>query len=450
MLWLKNKFLLSDGGTINLFLAVIACLFQNFALILPVGLIYSLIMLLSVINIGGFNMSDSRAVFYLGAAFICALLIFASSWFQYNMTFSASSKESNFRRLTLLERLRKISLSFFSDNPPKDLAAQIMKDCESFENKESRFTAPFAGALIFIVFMSLPLIYINWRLALAALWVVPVALILARVNEFFAVCACQVLKFGVVSTVFAGALLYDSLRMSDFILFILTVLRMYEPLINVIALKNEHKPADEILTQPLQTGSEILTNKNFTLEFQNVSYKNLQNISFTAKQGEITILTGENNFTALQLILRFWDVTQGAIRIGGENINQFDPEKLMSLFAVISRDSQLINYSVQENIKLGRKNAADKDVIKAAKLADCENLLSRPRENLSLSESERQKIFLARAILKDAPIVLLDENAISLDNNSINSLIHNKTVIIIARQNSTIAGTLAYKEVNLQ
>lgn len=101
MLWLKNKFTLSDRGTIELVLAILASAFQDFALLLPTGLIYSFIMFISVLSIGGVNMPDSRAVFYLGGAFVCAMLILLASWLQYNATFSASYKESSFRRLNL-------------------------------------------------------------------------------------------------------------------------------------------------------------------------------------------------------------------------------------------------------------------------------------------------------------------------------------------------------------
>lgn len=593
MLWLKNKFTLSDRGTIELVLAILASAFQDFALLLPTGLIYSFIMFMSVLSIGGVNMPDSRAVFYLGGAFVCAMLILLASWLQYNATFSASYKESSFRRLNLAEILHKISLSFFDGRNLTNLAASIMNDCAAFETSETHFIAPFGGAAIFIIFMSFPLIYINWRMALALLWVVPAAFIIvgfsrkiqkffsrnssnyidsqdkginefikfnrdSRVNKYidnltqkinlaekfsnkshlftsiFVASSYLILRLGIVSTALTGTVLFsrNSLQFTDFILFIMIALRIYDPL--EIALQNfaaiihvsNNEQVNEIMTQDLQAntgqltgnsdtangiitqnkdrlanndtangiitqdlltnsgrlagnseqvngiimqnkdrlannergnenitrGKNKLANKNFTIEFQHVNFTDndgqeiLRDISFTAREKQVTILTGSGNITAAKLLLRFYNINQGEIRIGGENINQFDPEKLMSLFSVISDDVQLINSPVIENIRLGRKNASDKDVSKAAELVKLN--LSRIPEGYKLSRLERQKISIARAILKNAPIVLLDERIIFPENKpAITSLINNKTVIIISHNMQNFTG--ADKEVNL-
>ena len=585
MIWLKNKFSLSDRGTIELALAILASAFQDFALLLPTGLIYSFIMFISVLNIGGVNMPDSRAVFYLGGSFVCAILIFLASWLQYNATFSASYKESSFKRLDLADRLRKISLSFFENKNLTNLAASVMNDCAIFETSETHFIAPFGGAAIFIIFMSFPLIYINWRMALAVLWVVPAAFIIvglsgkfqkffsrfasnsidsrdkginefikfnrdSRVNKYiddltakinlaekisskshlftsiFVSSSYLILRLGIVSTALTGAVLFsqDSLQFTDFILFIMIALRIYDPL--EIALQNfaaiiharsnndimneiktqemqtsskrlanheggltdnnavneiinqelqianhiddssNNNAVNEIMTQELQTANhiddpsnnnavnEITTrgkNKNFDIEFQHVNFTDesgqeiLHDISFTAREKQITILSGSGNITAAKLILRLYNLNQGAIRIGGENINRFSPEKLMSLFSILSEDVKLINSSILENIRLGRKNASDKDVSKSAETAKLN--LSRIPDGYKLSKLERQKISIARAILKDAPIVLIDEKIISPENKpAITSLIKNKTVIIISHNLHRIS---VDKEVNL-
>ncbi|MBQ7560925.1 MAG: ABC transporter ATP-binding protein [Synergistaceae bacterium] len=575
MLWLKNKFTLSDRGTIELVLAILASAFQDFALLLPTGLIYSFIMFMSVLSIGGVNMPDSRAVFYLGGAFVCAMLILLTSWLQYNATFSASYKESSFRRLNLAEILRRISLSFFDGRNLTSLAASIMNDCAAFETSETHFIAPFGGAAIFIIFMAFPLIYIDWRMALALLWVVPAAFIIvgfsrkiqkffsrnssnyidlqdkginefikfnrdSRVNKYidnltqkinlaekfsskshlftsiFAASSYLILRLGIVSTALTGAVLFsrNSLQFTDFILFIMIALRIYDPLeialqnfaaiihvsnneqvneimtqnkdrlanndtingiitqnsqANTVRLTGNNEQVNEIMPQDLLTssgrlannervnenitrGKNKLVNKNFTIEFQHVNFTDndgqeiLRDISFTAREKQITILTGSGNITAAKLLLKFYDINQGEIRIGGENINQFDPEKLMSLFSIISDDVQLINSPVIENIRLGRKNASDKDVLKAAELVKLN--LSRLPEGYKLSRLERQKISIARAILKDAPIVLLDERIISPENKpAITRLINNKTVIIISHNMQNFTG--ADKEVIL-
>ena len=557
MIWLKNKFSLSDRGTIELALAILASAFQDFALLLPTGLIYSFIMFISVLNIGGVNMSDSKAVFYLGGSFVCALLIFFASWLQYNATFSASYKESSFKRLDLADRLRKISLSFFENKNLTNLAASVMNDCAIFETSETHFIAPFGGAAIFIIFMSFPLIYINWRMALAVLWVVPAAFIIVglsgRIQKFFSRFASSsidsrdkginefikfnrdsrvnkyiddltakinlaekisskshlftsifvsssylILRLGIVSTALTGAVLFsqESLQFTDFILFIMIALRLYDPLeialqnfAAIIHARSNNDIINEIMTQELQTANHIDSsgnndtvneimpqelqianhrddssnnntvnetitrgkNKNFDIEFQHVNFTDesgqeiLHDISFTAREKQITILSGSGNITAAKLILRFYNVNQGAIRIGGENINQFSPEKLMSLFSILSEDVKLINSSILENIRLGRKNASDKDVLKSAETAKLN--LSRIPDGYKLSRLEQQKISIARAILKDAPIVLIDEKIISPENKpAITSLINNKTVIIISHNLHKIT---ADKEVNL-
>ena len=557
MIWLKNKFSLSDRGTIELALAILASAFQDFALLLPTGLIYSFIMFISVLNIGGVNMPDSKAVFYLGGSFVCAILIFFASWLQYNATFSASYKESSFKRLDLADRLRKISLSFFENKNLTNLAASVMNDCAIFETSETHFIAPFGGAAIFIIFMSFPLIYINWRMALAVLWVVPAAFIIvglsgkfqkffsrfasnsidsrdkginefikfnrdSRVNKYideltqkinlaekfsskshlftsiFVSSSYLILRLGIVSTALTGAVLFsqESLQFTDFILFIMIALKLYDPLeialqnfAAIIHSKSNNDIINEIMTQELQianhvddsgnnnavneimnqemqianhrddssnnnTANKITTrgkNKNFDIEFQHVNFTDesgqeiLHDISFTAREKQITILSGSGNITAAKLILRFYNVNQGTIKIGGENINQFSPEKLMSLFSILSEDVKLINSSILENIRLGRKNASDKDVLKSAETAKLN--LSRIPDGYKLSKLERQKISIARAILKDAPIVLIDEKIISPENKpAITSLINNKTVIIISHNLHKIT---ADKEVNL-
>ena len=185
----------------------------------------------------------------------------------------------------------------------------------------------------------------------------------------------------------------------------------------------------------------------------------LHDISFTAKQGEVTALVGPSGAgktTAARLITRFWDIQRGNIFIGGMNIKDAEPEKLMSLFSIVFQDVILFNNSVLENIRIGRKNASNAEVIEAGKLANCEEFISRLPEGwktqigengCELSGGERQRISIARAILKNSPIILLDEATASLDaeneseiQSAISRLIKNKTVIVIAHRMRTIMG----------
>lgn len=185
----------------------------------------------------------------------------------------------------------------------------------------------------------------------------------------------------------------------------------------------------------------------------------LDGVSFTAKQGEITALVGPSGggkSTASKLAARFWDLNSGTITLGGTDISTIEPETLFKQYSIVFQDVLLFNNTVMENIRIGRQNATDKEVLAAAKAARCDEfVLKMPNgyntmigENGStLSEGERQRLSIARALLKDAPVILLDEATASLDvenetliQDAISKLIRNKTVIVIAHRMRTVAG----------
>ena len=185
----------------------------------------------------------------------------------------------------------------------------------------------------------------------------------------------------------------------------------------------------------------------------------LKNVSFTAKQGEVTALVGPSGggkTTVSRLAARFWDASKGTITVGGMNISKIDPESLLSLYSIVFQDVTLFNNTILENIRLGRKDATDEEVLAAAKLANCDEFaLKLPNgyhtdigENgCALSGGERQRISIARAFLKNAPIILLDEATASLDvenetliQTALSRLIQNKTVLMIAHRMRTVAG----------
>ena len=187
--------------------------------------------------------------------------------------------------------------------------------------------------------------------------------------------------------------------------------------------------------------------------------KVLSDVSFTAKQGEVTALIGPSGggkTTVSRLAARFWDNNSGTITVGGMNVTDVEPEKLLSLYSIVFQDVTLFNNTVMENIRIGKKDATDEEVIAAARLANCEEFVERMPDKWNsmigengseLSGGERQRISIARAFLKDAPIILLDEATASLDvdnesliQESISKLIENKTVLIIAHRMRTVAG----------
>ena len=182
-------------------------------------------------------------------------------------------------------------------------------------------------------------------------------------------------------------------------------------------------------------------------------------MSFTAKQGEVTALVGPSGggkTTVSRLAARFWDAARGKITIGGMDVTKVDPEALLSLYSIVFQDVTLFDNTILENIRIGRKDATDEEVIAAAKLANCEEFAlklpdgwqSRIGENgCTLSGGERQRISIARAFLKDAPVILLDEATASLDvgnetliQSALSRLIKDKTVLIIAHRMRTVAG----------
>ena len=222
---------------------------------------------------------------------------------------------------------------------------------------------------------------------------------------------------------------------------------------------------NEILEYPVQTGSETLTNQGCDIVFDHVGFAYnsgetvLKDVSFTAKQGEVTALVGPSGggkTTVSRLAARFWDNQKGRITVGGMDISQIDPEKLMSLYSIVFQDVTLFDNTILENIRLGRKGATDEEVLAAAKLANCEEFVEKlpdkwntniGENGCALSGGERQRISIARAFLKDAPIILLDEATASLDvenetaiQEALSRLIKNKTVLIIAHRMRTVAG----------
>ena len=283
----------------------------------------------------------------------------------------------------------------------------------------------------------------------------------------------MVLKLGIASVALTGAVLLvqGSIDVLTLFLFLMAASRMYDPmqgalqnLAAVIAMRTNVGRMNEILDAPLQTGSEQLTNQGCDIVFDHVGFAYhygetvLRDVSFTAKQGEVTALVGPSGggkTTVSRLAARFWDYQKGSITVGGMEVSRIDPEKLMSLYSIVFQDVTLFDNTILENIRLGRKGATDEEVLAAAKLANCaefaEKLPDKWNTNIgengcALSGGERQRISIARAFLKDAPIILLDEATASLDvenetaiQEALSRLIKDKTVLIIAHRMRTVS-----------
>ena len=529
---LQKRYALSEQGAKDLIKGCFACVLQNISLMFPVGLLYCMV---SDLMNGG--VPESRFPFYIAGCILCVGLILLTTYFQYNATYFANYTESGVRRITLAERLRKIPLSFFGKKDLADLTSTIMADCTFLEQSFSHFIPELAGSIISTVLIAVSLFFYDWRMALAALWVMPVAFGIvgfsAKVqegfnqksmdakmacadgiqecietvqdlkannaekeylkglekkiravehrsilNEFglaaFVVSASLVLKLGIATVALVGSvlLMQGSLDILTFFLFLLVVSRLYDPLQGalqnlaaVISTRTNIARMNEILDHPIQQGKTSLSNKGYDITFDHVGFAYntgetvLKDVSFTAKQGEVTALVGSSGggkTTVSRLAARFWDVSRGKITVGGMDVSKVDPETLLSLYSIVFQDVTLFDNTILENIRIGNKDATDEEVLAAARLANVDEFAERlpdkwntniGENGCELSGGERQRISIARAFLKNAPIILLDEATASLDvenetliQTALSRLIKDKTVLVIAHRMRTVAG----------
>ncbi len=286
--------------------------------------------------------------------------------------------------------------------------------------------------------------------------------------------AAIILKLGIATTALVGGILLADAQITllTFFMFLMLVSRLYDPMqitlqnfAAIIATTVQCERLDEVLSHEIQTGTEQMTNKGYDITFDHVSFSYnddtavLKDVSFTAKQGEVTALIGPSGggkTTVSRLAARFWDVSGGKITMGGMDISKVDPETLFSAYSIVFQEVTLFNQSVMDNIRIGRKDATDEEVMQAARLANCDEFVSRLPEGYNsligengseLSGGERQRISIARAFLKNAPIILLDEASASLDvenetaiQTALSRLIKDKTVLVIAHRMRTVSG----------
>lgn len=527
---LMHKYALSKQGASDMIKAIISATISNIILMVPVALLYYLVRDYMAGNLG------DKVLFYVAGCLITFVLIGISTYIQYNATFLSTYVESGIRRVTLAEKLRKIPLSFFGKKDLSDLTSTIMNDCAQMETASSHFIPELFGACISTALIAIGLFFFDWRMAIAALWVLPVSFLIvgcsgkvqkslnkkqmvlkmacadgiqeclenvrdlqayntqedymkgltakikavekhAIVTELgtavFVGSSQMILKLGIATVALVGGVLLakGELDILTFFMFLMVVSRIYDPmqvslqnLAAVIASGVQSDRLDEILSHEVQDGTNTMKNDGYDIEFSNVgfSYETgdvvLKDVSFVAKQGEVTALIGPSGggkTTVSRLASRFWDANRGSITVGGMDISKVDPETLMSLYSIVFQDVTLFNNTILENIRIGKMDATDEEVIAAAKLAHCDEFAEKLSDGWNtvigengseLSGGERQRISIARAFLKDAPIILLDEATASLDvdnetmiQESLSRLIKDKTVMIIAHRMRTVA-----------
>ena len=533
---LQHLFALSEKGARDLIKAVIWCFVCNLSLMLPVGVVMLTVQhLLDSLESAG--SPTANFWIYTGAALAVLALLFVLHWFQYASLYLATYRESANRRISLAETLRRLPLSFFGNRDLSDLTSTMISDCSSLDQMFSHYVPQLFASVLSTAVIGVCMFCIDWRMALAVLWVVPVAVLLTagskKIQDAFGtrnilnkravadhiqegletirdikacnrhdaymseldeklkkmesgsikselstgvfVCSAQAfLRIGLATTILTGSalLLSGQLSFLYFLGFLFAAARLYDPLglvlQNIAATFNAKLQIERmrvILEQPVQEGTEDFHPDNYDISFDHVqfSYRDdagvLDDVSFTAKQGEVTALigpSGSGKSTACKLAARFWDVTGGKITLGGVDVSTVDPETLLKYYSMVFQDVVLFRDTVLENIRLGRRGATDEEVLAAAKAAQCDEFITKlPQgyktvigENGStLSGGERQRISIARALLKDAPVVLLDEVTASLDveNESavqaaLSHLLRGKTVLVIAHRMRTVAG----------
>ena len=526
---LERKFALSEKGARDLVKGFIACAVHNLTLFVPVGILYLLAADMLRNTLAG------RGIFYAALCIISVAFIMISYRCVYKATYFSTYVESGVRRVSLAEKLRKIPLSYFGKKDLADITSTIMADAATLETGLSHWVPELIGAVISTTIAAISIMFFDWRMGLAALWPIPVAILIvilsrnvqyrlskrsmdakmevadgiqecietmrdlkscnaekqylkglfrkidkvekrAIISEVgtavFVVSASFILKIGIGTVALAGSILLVSgeINVLTLFMYLLIASRLYDPLQSslqnlaaVISLRTNVERMDEILFHPLQEGKPELTNSGYDITFKDVrfGYGNgeevLSDVTFMAKQGEVTALVGPSGggkTTVSRLAARFWDPDSGKITVGGMDVTKTDPESLLSLYSIVFQDVTLFDNTIMENIMIGRRDATDEEVIEAGKMAQCLPFVKKLADGWNtmigengceLSGGERQRISIARAFLKNSPIILLDEATASLDaeneteiQKALSKLIRNKTVLVIAHRMRTV------------
>ncbi|MFA7493105.1 MAG: ABC transporter ATP-binding protein, partial [Proteiniphilum sp.] len=441
------------------------------------------------------------------------------------------------RRISLAEKLRKLPLSYFGEKNLSDLTSTVMQDATDLEHTFSHAVPQLVGSFVTLILAMIGLGFMNWQLALAVFWVVPVALTVLWITKKMQTREHQtsylqkravtekiqegiqqiqeiksygqeetylhelsneqerfekgqikgelligviintvhaLIKLGIPTLILVGTtlLLTGKVDFLTYLFFLILSSVIFNPLLNALEhgavlffLDIRINRMNEIMNLPVQTGTADYYVNDYTIRFDLVdfSYKDdeekvLHDVSFEARQGEVTALIGPSGggkSTAAKLAARFWDVNSGTITLGGTDITTIDPEALLKNYSIVFQDVVLFNGSVMDNIRIGKKDASDGEVLCAAHAAQCDDFVHNLPDGYrtiigengsTLSGGERQRISIARALLKDAPIVLLDEATASVDAENetkiqaaISELVRDRTVLVIAHRMRTVA-----------
>ena len=531
--YFMKRYAMSEKGAINLKKAILSHTLVNLTkLFSPIIAFMFLFQYIGILK--GVESYNFTPVHYMALIVVMMIVMFLIARWDYVRLYTNVYNESASSRIDLAERLKKLPLSYFAKRDLADLAETMMNDMNLYETIFSHAVPHIYSTAISTSIIALMLIFYNWKLALAALWVIPISILIIflskksqkkivqgwiddnrkvfdnlqenieqieqiksynledrMLNDFFEKLnastkqktkgevvagtltgiATAILKLGIISVAVIGVnmLMAGEVSVLVYIAFLMLTASIYLPIEGIITFMSMIVMLDavvgrikEIKTMPVQEGKKDIDIKNYDIEFKDVyfgydDYSVINGVSFTAKQGEITALigsSGSGKTTLTKLAARFWDIDKGKILIGGEDIGKIDPETLFKNFSIVFQDVILFNSSIKDNIKIGKKDATDEEIIRAAKIARCYEFIDKMPDGIDtvigengqrLSGGERQRISIARAILKDAPIILLDEATASLDvenesliQEALSELIKEKTAIVIAHRLRTI------------
>ena len=531
--YFMKRYAMSEKGAINLKKAILSHTLVNLTkLFAPIIAFMFLFQYIGILK--GIESYNFTPVHYMALIVVMMIVMFLIARWDYVRLYTNVYNESASSRIDLAERLKKLPLSYFAKRDLADLAETMMNDMNLYETIFSHAVPHVYSTAISTSIIAFMLVIYNWKLALAALWVIPISILIIfltkksqkkivqswiddnrmvfddlqekieqieqiksynleerMLNDFFEKLnkstkqktkgevvagtltgiATAILKLGIISVAVIGVnmLMAGEVSVLVYIAFLMLTTSIYLPIEGIITFMSMIVMLDavvgrikEIKTMPIQEGKNQMNIKNYDIEFNDVHFgyddhSVINGVSFTAKQGEITALigsSGSGKTTLTKLAARFWDVDKGEIRIGGEDVSDVDPEVLLKNFSIVFQDVTLFNSSIKDNIRIGKKGATDEEIVRAAKIARCYEFIDKMPAGIDtiigengqrLSGGERQRISIARAILKDAPIILLDEATASLDvenesfiQEALSELIKDKTVMVIAHRLRTI------------
>ena len=534
MKYFQKKYALSNRGAKDLVKGIVYSVLAYISLMLPAALLACVLNAFLQPLLGG-GKSAGNLLLYVVIGIVILVVIFIMHYLQYPITYMGAYEESERRRITLAEKLRTMPIRFFQQRDLSDLTSTIMGDCSGFEHAFSHTVPQFWGSIISTAIVCIALLFYDWRLGLALLWVAPVAfaiVILSRkwqeklgqkhiaaklaladgiqecletvqdikacnqeerylqkldrimdnaekaqissemVSGSLVTAGQMFLRLGLATVIVVGntLMLHGETNLFTYILFLIAASRLYDPLSGAMANMSELfavnlqvKRLKEIQNYKEEKKEKDYQTNGYDITFDHVKFSYepgkpvLRDVSFTAKQGQVTALVGPSGggkSTVANLAAGFYDVEGGTIRLGGTDIAPIDPVTMMKDFSVVFQNVVLFNNTVMENIRVGRKNATDAEVIAAAKAARCHDFIEKLPDGYqtvigengsTLSGGECQRLSIARALLKDAPVILLDEATASLDvdneteiQEAISRLVKGKTVLVIAHRMRTV------------